>query len=522
MGRRAGDRLGLSGVLTLPNGNYVVLSPMFDGPATNTGAATWVDGSVGLTGTLDTSTTPSIVGSTLNDRIGDRVFVLASGNYMVRGSDWDDPAGPTVDASSLTWGSQDGVIAGAVSVHNSLVGGSAVAGLDLVSVCELATGVIAFGRPEEDAGGRLRIGIVANALEFDLLPAADLTISTQHLLDLLGAGVDVTLQASNDLTVRSSIVVGNPAGSGGHLTLAAGRSVIIDAGVSVDSDDGDVTVIVNDTLAQGVVDGSRDAGAAQVTMRMGSSIHPGLGRVRFEARDGAGRSNTTRADYVTGTVSGLDVIHVPFLDASSPSSVRPGEQLTLVGGGLTGATSVTVGGVPARIDVNASDSITVTLDASTPAGNPRVYVTTPDGTTSLVVTVPTPPTITSVSPDPVSRGSSLVIEGDELYATTSVTVGGVAATIVTLLDSQVVVVVDATTPPGNRDVVVTTPAGVATASVQVSPDPVTPTGFSGPFPSSRRRGCSFAAGSSHAPFSPAWPLIALVLLLGLARGRRGR
>ena len=53
-----GDRVG-SGVTALANGNYVVASPDW---SKTKGAATWVSGTVGLTGTV--SVTNSLVGTT--------------------------------------------------------------------------------------------------------------------------------------------------------------------------------------------------------------------------------------------------------------------------------------------------------------------------------------------------------------------------------------------------------------------------------------------------------------------------
>jgi hypothetical protein len=49
-------------VTILPNGNYVVLSPYWGGGGSfyGPGAATWGDGTVGITGTVDASTALSV------------------------------------------------------------------------------------------------------------------------------------------------------------------------------------------------------------------------------------------------------------------------------------------------------------------------------------------------------------------------------------------------------------------------------------------------------------------------------
>ena len=75
------------------------------------------------------------------------------------------------------------------------------------------------------------------------------------------------------------------------------------------------------------------------------------------------------------------------------------------------------------------------------------------------------PTISSVSPGsgPQSGGTVFVINGTNLNGATSVTVGGVAATIVVATPMVITATAPASATPGLKDVVVTTPVGMATA-----------------------------------------------------------
>ena len=58
-----------NGVTALTNGNYVVLSLYWDnGAVTDAGAATWGNGTTGISGQV--SAANSLVGSTADDRIG--------------------------------------------------------------------------------------------------------------------------------------------------------------------------------------------------------------------------------------------------------------------------------------------------------------------------------------------------------------------------------------------------------------------------------------------------------------------
>jgi len=122
-GSTAGDQVGSGGVVTLENGNYVVLSPLWsNGAAAHAGAATWGNGTTGIAGVV--SVTNSLVGSQTGDFIGAHgVTVLADGNYVVLSPDWDNDG--RANAGAATWGDGATGVTGVVSVSNSLVGSTA-------------------------------------------------------------------------------------------------------------------------------------------------------------------------------------------------------------------------------------------------------------------------------------------------------------------------------------------------------------------------------------------------------------
>ena len=114
VGSTAGDLVGQI-MMALANGNYVVSSPNWDnGAAANAGAATWGDGTRGITGTV--SAANSLVG-------GDEVVALANGNYVVSSPYWDN--GAAANAGAATWGDGTRGMTGTVSAANSLVGSRA-------------------------------------------------------------------------------------------------------------------------------------------------------------------------------------------------------------------------------------------------------------------------------------------------------------------------------------------------------------------------------------------------------------
>jgi len=137
VGSTTNDRIGAMGVTALANGNYVILSRYWNnGGAANAGAATWENGSGSVTGTVSASN--SLVGSTADDWIGMNVIVLANGNYVVGSPSCDN--GGAADAGAATWGNGTTGITGAVSASNSLVGDTSSDRISYYGVKTLSNG----------------------------------------------------------------------------------------------------------------------------------------------------------------------------------------------------------------------------------------------------------------------------------------------------------------------------------------------------------------------------------------------
>lgn len=116
-GSTTGDGVG-SYILRVGNGNFIVGSSMWDrGGVVDAGAVTWVDGEIGLDG--EVSAANSLVGSTANDRVGVLAFVLPNGNYVLVSPIWDNEG--VWDAGAITWAHGASGIAGEIDSSNSLV-----------------------------------------------------------------------------------------------------------------------------------------------------------------------------------------------------------------------------------------------------------------------------------------------------------------------------------------------------------------------------------------------------------------
>ena len=351
VGSSPSDGVGLNGVTLLQNGNYVVISPFWDdGTTQNVGAVTWADGNRGLSGTISASN--ALIGSIANQNIGiNGVIGLANGHYVVASSQFGLAAGSKEGA--VTWGNGATGTIGHVSLSNSLVGSTPLdltgsGGVRLFANSRLVVispywdsgttvdaGAVTYldgstpfsGRVSQEnsivgqsrfsqitpvflnndifiassgtdgGSGRVYVGLTnLNALTYDRAQSQDITISSAAVKRVLDTGTRLVLQASNDITVNSALTVDNPSGNGGDLTLQAGRSITINQPIY--SDNGNVTLIANDLLANGVIDAQRLAGDANITFGPNGSINAGTGTVNLELRLGTGKTNSSYGDFV--------------------------------------------------------------------------------------------------------------------------------------------------------------------------------------------------------------------------------
>ena len=177
-----------------------------------------------------------------------------------------------------------------------------------------------------------------------------------------------------------------------------------------------------------------------------------------------GASSPTAADHFTYTG--------PTVTAVDPStgSTAGGTTVTIKGKGLTGATTVAFGSVDATNVAANKDGTQITATSpAQAAGQVDVVVTTEGGMSAIVPAdqfTYVGPTVTGVSPatGAPAGGNKVTITGTELTGATSVTFGGVQASIVSVNPKGTKVVVTAPGGSGTVDVIVTTPGG-SSASV---------------------------------------------------------
>ena len=122
-------------------------------------------------------------------------------------------------------------------------------------------------------------------------PSADNTFAASDIAAFLANGTALTLQANNDITLAaaSDIITTPVSGNGGDITLQAGRSVMLNS--NINSANGNITIVANETAANGVFDAHRSAGAAEIRMAPGTTINSGTGNISLTLSTGAGLTN---------------------------------------------------------------------------------------------------------------------------------------------------------------------------------------------------------------------------------------
>lgn len=166
----------------------------------------------------------------------------------------------------------------------------------------------------------------------------------------------------------------------------------------------------------------------------------------------------------SGTLTNGYTYTGPFFNSVNPP-VGPeggGQDVTLDGSGLAGATFVRFGGVDGVIGTNTANQIVVTTPPGT--GTVDVTVITPSGTYTMSgsYTYTGTPTILNINPNqgPLTNNAAITITGTNFADTfTTVTFGGVAGTVNSVTGTTSLNVTPPNAPggtPGNVPVVVTT------------------------------------------------------------------
>ncbi|MBL7990637.1 MAG: IPT/TIG domain-containing protein, partial [Candidatus Kapabacteria bacterium] len=157
--------------------------------------------------------------------------------------------------------------------------------------------------------------------------------------------------------------------------------------------------------------------------------------------------------------SGFTYVPAPVVASFSPLNAGAGSVITITGANFIGATSVTLGGIPAAsFVVSSSTEIKAVVPVGGASGSITVSTLGGSGSRMGFTFIP-PPTITSFSPTIAATGMIMNISGTNFSGTTALRLGGVTAASYTVVSPTFISVVIGTGASGS--VSVTTPGGVA-------------------------------------------------------------
>ena len=220
VGSAAGDAVG-GGATALSNGNYVVRSPVWDDAGVaNYGAATWGDGSIGVTGVVNGIN--SLRGGTAEDRVGTNIIALSNDNYVVGSNQWDHNS--IMDVGAVTWGNGSIGTTGNVASGNSLIGAT---GSDQIgsSVFALSNGNYIVASPSWNNDAIVEAGAATwgngGKATADVVSPANSLVGTTNGDQVGSAGV---IRFSNgDYAIRSPKWDNNGTLDAGAVTLGRGK-----------------------------------------------------------------------------------------------------------------------------------------------------------------------------------------------------------------------------------------------------------------------------------------------------------
>ncbi|PIQ95365.1 MAG: hypothetical protein COV67_15260, partial [Nitrospinae bacterium CG11_big_fil_rev_8_21_14_0_20_56_8] len=211
-------------------------------------------------------------------------------------------------------------------------------------------------------------GDSVRSAQYGIGAGSDVTITPTSITNILNSGTNLVLQANNDITVFSAISASNPFGDGGDFTFQAGRSIFVNANITTDN--GALTLIANDNLANGVVDNQRDSGTAVITMASGTAIDTGTGTFTAEMRPGTGKTNSTAGAITlrtvsTGTASVQGTTSVVFSgNFTSTGTVTIDADTDTNGGSFTQSATTTLNTGNNNLSITASDLVVANISGA--------------------------------------------------------------------------------------------------------------------------------------------------------------
>ncbi|NES23808.1 MAG: hypothetical protein F6K41_34040, partial [Symploca sp. SIO3E6] len=221
--------------------------------------------------------------------------ITAVGNNVLVGA-WGDDTGAVDSGIAYLFDTSTGKLLQTINNPNPTVE-------DLFGnvVAAIGTNVV-VSSPFDDTGAE-NAGVAylfPTSFRFNDNPSQTSVIDTSTITNITNTGTDVVMQANSDLTVDRAIITNNPTGEGGAITFQAGRSILINADITTDN--GNLNLIANESLTNGVVNAERNPGNAIISVAPGVTINSGTGDTTVILGTGEGLTNNSSGDITLGNL----------------------------------------------------------------------------------------------------------------------------------------------------------------------------------------------------------------------------
>ncbi|GAB4524225.1 MAG: hypothetical protein Tsb0014_02510 [Pleurocapsa sp.] len=275
-------------------------------PGNSSGGQAYLYNVDSLAQPVKTYTNPETGGGNFGDALSklgsDRVIIGARGNNSDAGQVFTFDLDPSNNDPIQTF-------------NNPRTGGLSFG----ISVADLGSDRIFIGASGNDSQSKTNAGEAfvsynssgdadnnfTSPLAFSDNQADTFTILPATITSVTNTGTDVVLQASNDIVLgeNQEIVIDNPNGDGGNLTLQAGRSIEINSNITTDN--GNLRIVGNETTDNGVVAEFRDAGTADIDIADGVTLNTGTGDIALIIQEGEGASGNISVSNITANNVGI-------------------------------------------------------------------------------------------------------------------------------------------------------------------------------------------------------------------------
>jgi hypothetical protein len=253
-----------------------------------------------------------------------------------------------------------------------------------------------------------------------------------------------------------NVVVTTP---GGSATKTAGFSYLPLPAIS------SFSPLLGGTGTTVTINGANLSGATAVTIGGTAAAIQSNSATKITAVVGTGSTGAVAVTTPGGTATGADNFTyylTPSISTINPVQGGSGTIVTINGANLTGATAVSFGSkAAASFNIISDTRIEATLGSGATG---TVSITTPGGTATSAgnFTYYATPKITSFTPTSGGSDMMVTINGADLSGVTSVTIGGSAASDITVISAKKITAKVGSGATGK--IVVTTPGGTAASS----------------------------------------------------------